>query len=90
MKCTLGCTISSEIADVYSDQEDLDNSIIQRIYKYAKTPEELNKYANWFFHPKGDVSFPSKTSTQSVALMIFQYSLMEVKLLQTLLHLVNL
>lgn len=66
VKCTLGCTISSEIADVYSDQEDLDNSIIQRIYKYVKTPEELNKYANWFFHPKGDVSFPSKTSTQSV------------------------
>lgn len=66
VKCTLGCTISSEIADVYSDQEDLDNSIIQRIYNYAKTPEELNKYANWFFHPKGDVSFPSKASTQSV------------------------
>lgn len=66
VKCTLGCTISSEIADVYSDQEDLDNSIIQRIYKYVKTPEELNKYANWFFHPKGDVSFPSKASTQSV------------------------
>ena len=66
VKCTLGCTISSEIADVYSDQEDLDNSIIQRIYNYVKTPEELNKYANWFFHPKGDVSFPSKTSTQSV------------------------
>lgn len=66
VKCTLGCTISSEIADVYSDQEDLDNSIIQRIYKYVKTPEELNKYANWFFHPKGDVSFPSKASAQSV------------------------
>ena len=66
VKCTLGCTISSEIADVYNDQEDLDNSIIQRIYDYAKTPEELNKYANWFFHPKGDVSFPPKTSTQSV------------------------
>lgn len=66
VKCTLGCTISSEIADVYDDQEDLDNSIIKRIYNYAKTPEELNKYANWFFHPKGDVSFPSKTSTQSV------------------------
>lgn len=66
VKCTLGCTISSEIADVYDDQEDLDNSIIKRIYNYAKTPEELNKYANWFFHPKGDVSFPPKTSTQSV------------------------
>lgn len=66
VKCTLGCTISSEIADVYDDQEDLDNSIIKRIYNYVKTPEELNKYANWFFHPKGDVSFPSKTSTQSV------------------------
>lgn len=66
VKCTLGCTISSEIADVYDDQEDLDNSIIKRIYNYVKTHEELNKYANWFFHPKGDVSFPSKTSAQSV------------------------
>ena len=66
VKCTLGCTISSEIADVYDDQEDLDNSIIKRIYNYVKTPEELNKYANWFFHPKGDVSFPSKDSAQSV------------------------
>lgn len=66
VKCTLGCTISSEIADVYDDQEDLDNSIIKRIYNYVKTPEELNKYANWFFHPKGDVSFPSKASAQSV------------------------
>ena len=66
VKCTLGCTISSEIVDVYNDQEDLDNSIIQRIYDYVKTPEELNKYANWFFHPKGDVSFPSKDSAQSV------------------------
>ena len=27
---------------------------------------DLDKYSNWFFHPKGDVSFPSKTSTQSV------------------------
>ena len=27
---------------------------------------DLDKYNNWFFHPKGDVSFPSKTSTQSV------------------------
>ena len=32
----------------------------------VNTKEELDKYDNWFFHPKGDVSFPSKTSTQSV------------------------
>ena len=32
----------------------------------VNTKEELDKYDNWFFHPKGDVSFPSKTSAQSV------------------------
>lgn len=61
-----GCTSDEDIANIYENQEDLDNDIILHIKAYAKTPEELNKYANWFFHPKGDVSFPSKTSTQSV------------------------
>ena len=33
---------------------------------YIKNKNDLDKYDNWFFHPKGDVSFPSKTSAQSV------------------------
>ena len=41
-------------------------TIISKIDMYVKNPEELNKYANSFFHPKGDVSFPSKDSAQSV------------------------
>ena len=61
-----GCTSDEDIANIYENQDDLDNDIILHIKAYVKTPEELNKYANWFFHPKGDVSFPSKTSTQSV------------------------
>lgn len=61
-----GCTSDEDIANIYENQDDLDNDIILHIKAYVKTPEELNKYANWFFHPKGDVSFPSKTSAQSV------------------------
>lgn len=60
-----GCT-SDELSDVFEDQSDLDNYIISKNNIYVKNQEELDKYANWFFHPKGDVSFPSKTSTQSV------------------------
>ena len=67
VKVAFSCLVTDEdYLDCYSSQEDLDNSIRQRNDIYVKTPEELNKYANWFFHPKGDVSFPSKTSTQSV------------------------
>ena len=66
VKCTLGACKSSEIADVYANQDELDNNIISRIDNYVKSKEELDKYANWFFHPKGDVSFPSKDSAQSV------------------------
>lgn len=67
VKVAFSCLVTDEdYLDCYSSQDDLDNSIIQRNDIYVKTPEELNKYANWFFHPKGDVSFPSKTSTQSV------------------------
>ena len=61
-----GCTSDEDIANIYENQDDLDNDIILHIKAYVKTPEELNKYANWFFHPKGDVSFPSKDSAQSV------------------------
>lgn len=66
VKCTLSNATPEKILTVFDDQADLDNTIISKINMYVKTPEELNKYANWFFHPKGDVSFPSKTSAQSV------------------------
>lgn len=49
-----------------SSQDELDDCIIANLKAYVKSKEELYKYCNWFFHPKGDVSFPSKTSTQSV------------------------
>lgn len=66
VKCTIGGTTSDEIADVFDNQEDLDNYILTKMEGDVNTKEELYKYCNWFFHPKGDVSFPSKTSTQSV------------------------
>lgn len=66
VKCTLSCSTADRIAEVFEDQDDLDNDIVQMIYKDVKSKEELYKYCNWFFHPKGDVSFPTKTSTQSV------------------------
>lgn len=66
VKCTIGGTTSDEIADVFDNQEDLDNYILTKMKGDINTKEELYKYCNWFFHPKGDVSFPSKTSTQSV------------------------
>ena len=66
VKCTIGGTTSDEIADVFDDQEDLDNYILSKMEGDVNTKEELDKYCNWFFHPKGDVSFPSKTSTQSL------------------------
>lgn len=49
-----------------SSQDELDDCIIANLKAYVKNKEELYKYCNWFFHPKGDVSFPSKASTQSV------------------------
>lgn len=66
VKCTLSNATPEKILTIFDDQADLDNTIISKIDMYVKTPEELNKYANWFFHPKGDVSFPSKDSAQSV------------------------
>lgn len=66
VKCTIGGTTSDEIADVFDSQEDLDNYILTTMEGDVNTKEELDKYDNWFFHPKGDVSFPSKTSAQSV------------------------
>lgn len=66
VKCTIGGTTSDEIADVFDNQEDLDNYILTKMEGDVNTKEELYKYCNWFFHPKGDVSFPSKDSAQSV------------------------
>ena len=67
VKVAFSCLVTDEdYLDCYSSQDDLDNSIIQRNDIYVKSKEELYKYCNWFFHPKGDVSFPSKTSAQSV------------------------
>lgn len=66
VKCTISATTSDEIADVFDSQEDLDNYILTKMKGDVNTKEELDKYCNWFFHPKGDVSFPSKDSAQSV------------------------
>lgn len=52
--------------DCVSSQDELDDCIISNLKAYVKNKEELYKYCNWFFHPKGDVSFPSKASAQSV------------------------
>lgn len=66
VKCTLSKTTTEKIFKNYENQEELDENIIQRINIYVKNKNDLDKYSNWFFHPKGDVSFPPKTSTQSV------------------------
>lgn len=52
--------------DCVSSQDELDDCFISNLKAYVKNKEELYKYCNWFFHPKGDVSFPSKDSAQSV------------------------
>lgn len=66
VKCTLSKTTTEKIFKNYENQEELDENIIRKISNYVKNKNDLDKYSNWFFHPKGDVSFPSKTSTQSV------------------------
>lgn len=66
VKCTLLSATPEEIISISGSQEDLDNDIISQMHIYIKNKNDLDKYSNWFFHPKGDVSFPSKTSTQSV------------------------
>ena len=66
VKCTLSSATPEEIVSISDSQEDLDNQIISRMHIYIKNKNDLDKYSNWFFHPKGDVSFPPKTSAQSV------------------------
>ena len=66
VKCTLSSATPEKILALSDSQEDLDNQIISRMHIYIKNKNDLDKYSNWFFHPKGDVSFPPKISTQSV------------------------
>lgn len=66
VKCTLSNSTPEEIVSISGSQEYLDNYIISQMRKYVKNKNDLDKYSNWFFHPKGDVSFPSKASAQSV------------------------
>ena len=66
VKCTLSKTTTEKIFKNYENQEELDENIIRKISNYVKNKNDLDKYSNWFFHPKGDVSFPSKDSAQSV------------------------
>ena len=66
VKCTLSNSTPEEIISISGSQEDLDDYIISEMSSYIKNKNDLDKYDNWFFHPKGDVSFPPKTSTQSV------------------------
>lgn len=66
VKCTLSNSTPEEIVTIFDDQADLDNQIVSQMRKYVKNKNDLDKYSNWFFHPKGDVSFPSKVSAQSV------------------------
>ena len=66
VKCTLSNSTPEEIVSISGSQEDLDDYIISEMSSYIKNKNDLDKYDNWFFHPKGDVSFPSKASTQSV------------------------
>ena len=59
VKCTLSsCTL--EKSNSFS-QEINDSAIITASKSYVKSQEELDKYANWFYHPKGTIE-----STQSV------------------------
>ena len=49
-------TLSSCSLEKYNakSQERLDANIITASDKYVKSQEELDKYANWFYHPKGN------------------------------------
>ena len=66
VKCTLSNSTPEKFLTIFEDQADLDNYTISEMSSYIKNKNDLDKYDNWFFHPKGDVSFPSKASAQSV------------------------
>lgn len=67
VKVTFGTPVTDEdYLDCFSNQDELDDCIVGDLEAYVKNKNDLDKYSNWFFHPKGDVSFPSKASAQSV------------------------
>lgn len=52
VKCTLS-SCSLEKSNSFTQQEN-DSEILTCLKKYVKSQEELDKYANWFYHPKGN------------------------------------
>ena len=60
VKCTLS-SCSLEKSNSFTQQEN-DSEILTCLKKYVKSQEELDKYANWFYHPMGNYS----ESVQSV------------------------
>lgn len=60
VKCTLS-SCSLEKSNSFTQQEN-DSEILTCLKKYVKSQEELDKYANWFYHPKGNYT----ESVQSV------------------------
>lgn len=60
VKCTLS-SCSLEKSNSFTQQEN-DSEILTCLKMYVKSQEELDKYANWFYHPKGNYT----ESTQSV------------------------
>ena len=51
VKVTLSNATVEEVSS-YTD-DFVDSCIISDINKYVKSKEELDKYASWFYHPKG-------------------------------------
>lgn len=60
VKCTLS-SCSLEKSNSFTQQEN-DSEILKCLKMYVKSQEELDKYANWFYHPKGNYT----ESVQSV------------------------
>ena len=60
VKCTLS-SCSLEKSNSFTQQEN-DSEILTCLKMYVKSQEELDKYANWFYHPKGNYT----ESVQSV------------------------
>ena len=52
VKCTLS-SCSLEKSNSFTQQEN-DSEILTCLKMYVKSQEELDKYANWFYHPKGN------------------------------------
>lgn len=58
------CTLSSCSLEKFNSftQQEKDSEILKCLRMYVKSQEELDKYANWFYHPKGNYT----ESVQSV------------------------